>query len=137
MRPGGAKAKGANGERELAILLTSMASVHGIKLELSRNLEQTRGGGHDLCGLEEYGMAVEVKRVEAKTLSKWWDQAVRQGKKAGCIPVLAWRQNRQPWRFRVQAWVWPAHKPMDVDLELDQFRVWFIDKLKERINGQD
>lgn len=112
-----------------------MASVHGITLDLSRNLEQTRGGGHDLCGLEDYGMAVEVKRVEAKALGTWWDQAVRQGEKVGCVPVLAWRQNRQPWRFRIRTWVWPANKPLDIDLERAQFAVWFIAKLQEQANG--
>lgn len=131
MRPGGAKAKGANGERELAALLTTMARQAGVALDLSRNLEQTRGGGHDLTGLESFDMAVEVKRVEAMAINSWWDQAVRQGKAAGCTPVLAWRQNRKPWRFRVRAWVYPAPSPLDIDLELGQFEAWFIAKLKE------
>lgn len=126
MKPAGAKAKGASGERELAALLTAWAAEIGMEVQLKRNLEQVRGGGHDLVGLEAYGLATEVKRVESKAINTWWAQAVRQAKQAGGItPVLAWRQNRQPWRFRVQAWVWPAKKELVIDLEAAQFKVWF------------
>lgn len=126
MKPGGGRAKGATGERELAAILTHWASQIGMATKLERNLEQARGGGHDLTGLECYGMAVEVKRVEALAIGSWWAQAVRQAKSAGdLIPVLAWRQNRKPWRFRVRTWVWPAKVLIDADLELDQFKPWF------------
>ena len=129
MTPGGAKAKGAEGERELARLLVGWAGPQR-GLQLKRNLEQVRGCGHDLEGLEAYGMAVEVKRVEAKAINSWWAQAVRQAEQAGgLIPVLAWRQNRQPWRFRIRAWVHPAPVPLDIDLEADEFRKWFLAQL--------
>lgn len=124
------KAKGANGERELAVLLTSWAGPE-FGLELQRNLEQTRGGGHDLVGLEPYGMAVECKRVEAKAINSWWAQAERQAKQAGgLIPVLAWRQNRQPWRFRIKAFVYPCPTTLAVDLEAEEFRPWFLAQLR-------
>lgn len=126
MGPGGAKAKGANGERELAALLTSWAAGF-VELKLTRNLDQVRGGGHDLNGLEEhYGLAVEVKRVEQKAINSWWSQAVRQAEAAGCTPLLAWRQNRQPWRFRVRVHIWPCEKAIDADLEELEFRKWFL-----------
>lgn len=135
MRPGGGRAKGASGERELAALLIEWADSLGMALEVKRNLEQVRGGGHDLVGLECYGMAVEVKRVEALALVNWWDQAVRQAKQAGgLIPVLAWRQNRKPWRFRIRAWVYPCPRPLDIDLDLGQFRLWFVHQLTEQAN---
>ena len=125
MKGAGAKAKGANGERELAALLIEWAAGIGLGLELKRNLEQTRGGGHDLVGLEDFGMAVECKRQEALALGSWWAQTIRQAEKAGCLPVLAWRQNRRPWRFRIRAWVHPCHRQLDIDLEADEFRAWF------------
>lgn len=126
MRPGGGRAKGASGERELAALLTVWATEIGRAVELARNLEQVRGGGHDLTGLECYGLAVEVKRVEALAVDTWWRQAVRQAEKAGgLVPVLAWRQNRRPWRFRIRAFVWPAHKPLDIDLSAEAFKEWY------------
>ena len=118
--------KGKIGERELAALLTVWADEIGLAVELARNLEQVRGGGHDLTGLECYGMAVEVKRVESLAVDTWWRQAVRQAEKAGgLVPVLAWRQNRRPWRFRVRAFVWPAHKPLDIDLSAEAFKEWY------------
>lgn len=131
MTPGGAKAKGASGERELAEVLMAWARPHGMELQVKRNLEQTRGGGHDLVGLEAYGMAFEVKRVEALSIPSWWRQAVRQAEQAGgLIPVLAWRQNRKPWRFRIRGWVFPCTAPLDIDLEAEPFQRWFIHQLK-------
>jgi Holliday junction resolvase len=130
------KAKGSAGERELAALLTAYAHEAGVVVDLTRNLEQTRGGGHDLLGLEDYGMAVEVKRVEQMQMNSWWAQAVRQAERVDkhCIPVLAWRQNRKPWRFRVRTWIFPCSaRRLDIDLELSEFKLWFQDQLlKER-----
>lgn len=136
LRPGGAKAKGAAGERELAQLLTGWALLRGIQIDLTRNLEQTRGGGHDLTGLERYGMAVEVKRVEANGLRQWWAQAVRQAEAVGGLtPVLAYRANRQPWRFRVREWVYPVTaSPLDIDLECATFQSWFLARLENAVS---
>lgn len=126
MKPGGGRAKGASGERELADLMRLWAGAVGMAADLERNLEQVRGGGHDLTGLECYHMAVEVKRVEQLALNSWWDQTVRQAKQAGdLIPVLGWRQNRKPWRFRVRTWVWPCRELLDVDFDESQFKKWF------------
>lgn len=86
------KRKGASGERELARLLGDL-----LGLELTRNLEQTRAGGHDLLGVP--GWAIECKRVEAASIGSWWAQAVEQAERQGLRPVLAHRGNRQPWRF--------------------------------------
>lgn len=129
----GAKAKGATGERELATLLRGFALQVGVTLELFRNLEQTRGGGHDLKGLEdEYKLAVEVKRRETVNVDAWWHQACRQATVVNCDPVLAWRQNRRPWAFRVRAWVYPCNaKPLDIDMDVAAFRTWFQARLKQ------
>jgi hypothetical protein len=121
----GSKAKGSAGERELAALLTSYALDSGVRLDLARNLEQTRGGGHDLTGLEQYNMAVECKRVEALAVTAWWRQAVRQADAINCIPVLAYRQNRKPWTFMVRVWVYPCNTALDISMTGEHFRVWF------------
>lgn len=123
--PVNGKVKGAAAEREAAALLTLWAKQVGITVDLTRNLEQTRGGGHDLCGLEEYGMAVEVKRVENPNMTSFWAQAVRQAKAVNCIPVLMWRQNRKPWAFRIQAHVWPCHQSLAIDLDMTEFAKWY------------
>lgn len=131
----GAKNKGANGEREAARVLTDWAAEVGVVLELIRNLEQVRGGGHDLTGLEEYGLAVEVKRVEASNVTGWWKQAVRQAEAIDCSPVLMHRKNRQKWQFRVRVWVHPANTQLDVDMTADVFRLWFRDYLLSKEGG--
>lgn len=135
--PVNGKVKGACGEREAAAHLTLWAREVGVTVDLYRNLEQTRGGGHDLVGLEDYGMAVEVKRQEAYTMGPWWKQAVRQGEKVKCIPVLMWRQNRKPWAFRVRVFVYPCRKLIDVDMELGTFRLWYQDQLLASIGAKN
>lgn len=82
--------KGACGERELFNLLTDH-----LGFVVRRNLSQTRGGGAD--GIDVPGFAIEVKRQETLALPAWWAQTVAQ---AGCnlIPILFYRQSRQPWR---------------------------------------
>lgn len=125
MKPGGGKIKGAIGERELASLLTLWGTEVGMGLALQRNLDQVRDGGHDLTGLEDWGLAVECKRHETLSINAWWGQAVRQGVKAKAIPVLAYRQNRKPWKFRIRAWAWPCAQQLDIDMEADEFKKWF------------
>lgn len=85
------RSKGARGERELANLLAEHLGT-----EISRNLLQTRQGGHDLDGLP---FALEVKRHEQLSLNAWWEQATAQAESAGLPPALAYRQSRKPWRF--------------------------------------
>jgi len=95
MNGAGRRSKGAAAERELAKLLGEQLAS-----EVTRNLEQTRSGGHDLIGIP--GWAIEVKRQESLSLSAWWEQAHKQAENANLCPALAYRQNRKPWRFVVQ-----------------------------------
>jgi hypothetical protein len=44
-------------------------------------------------------MAIEVKRQERLEIKSWWKQACHQARPGNHIPVLAYRQSRQPWRF--------------------------------------
>lgn len=86
--------KGGDGERELVRLLREHLG-DGV----CRNLQQSAVGGHDLLGVGRF--ALEVKRCEKLSLNAWWEQAWRQAIDAGCLPALAYRQSRQPWRFVV------------------------------------
>lgn len=70
---------------------------------VERNLEQTRGGGYDLTGLPDY--AIEVKRREKLALGPWWQQTLKQAREAKKVPVLAYRQSRQPWSVIVPAYL--------------------------------
>jgi len=102
------RAKGANGERELS------RAIHGeLGVRLIRNLEQSRRGGHDLivdpdqtgpvaAALDRY--AFECKRHSRATpslLKTWWAQCCDQAAKTAKVPALAYREDRQDWRFRL------------------------------------
>ena len=65
---------------------------------VQRTLNQCRNGGAD-C-LDVPGYAIEVKRAE-RFRSEWIEQAERQARELGRMPVLAWRTNRKPWRVMV------------------------------------
>ncbi|MGC9217388.1 hypothetical protein [Acidithiobacillus sp.] len=89
--------KGADGERELIRLLRD--AFPG--LELRRDLRQYQTGGlTDVLGLPGY--AVEVKRRRRITqgqVDAWWSPLARHAD--GVEPVLAYRQDKQGWRFRL------------------------------------
>jgi Holliday junction resolvase len=92
------RAKGAAGERELIKRLMEWLGP----LDLKRNLEQTRAGGHDIVGLDAF--AIEVKRY-AKAgdadLKRWWEQSVRQASAVDKVPALAYKLNHREWRVRI------------------------------------
>lgn len=95
--------KGKRGEREIIALLQPVVSevytAHGLEPPvLKRNTMQSDGGGFDIHGLE--WCALEVKRQETLCLPAWWRQTLRQAG-PGTLPVLAYRQSREPWRVRV------------------------------------
>lgn len=89
--------KGAAGEREFAKLLGGLLGI-----DLKRNLDQTRDGGHDLKGGNLItGWAIEVKRAKKPLLSGWWNQTVDQAVASGKRPVLAYRLDNHKWRVVV------------------------------------
>jgi hypothetical protein len=92
------RSKGASGEREFAKWLES---VLGLSWTPQRNLEQVRSGGADIIDI--FPFIFEVKRCESLSLKDWWVQVVNACSKPDEIPVVAYRQNRQPWRFLISA----------------------------------
>lgn len=88
------RTKGAAGERECFKLLNAAIGRDVFK----RNLSQTRSGGCDSDGPKM--IAMEVKRHEALQLRAAIEQAVAQALH-GQYPVLAYRGNKEPWRFLV------------------------------------
>ena len=100
------RSKGQRGEREAAALIASWANevLAGLGLPevaFKRNLQQSQEGGYDVLSFD--WLAMEVKRHESLAqLSQWWKQTLRQTKE-GQVPFLMYRQNRSPWRFRLQA----------------------------------
>lgn len=78
------RAKGANGEREVADLLQKVVNEVALNCgytapRIRRNVEQTQVGGEDLVGLPWYSF--EIKRVERVDLDKWWEQTCIQARR--------------------------------------------------------
>lgn len=92
--------KGAAGERELARLLTDELGV-----EVTRNLLQTREGGHDLNGVP--GWCVEAKRrakVTEGEKRQWFDQVLgawAAQPEREWWPAVLYREDRKDWRALV------------------------------------
>ena len=107
-----ARNKGATGERELCRWIKDNLGVLG---DPERNLEQVRSGGADIINV--YPFIFEVKRVENLDLVSWWIQVKtaweqlrdmsdvdeQAGIDRNLIPVVAFRQNNQPWEFLIHA----------------------------------
>lgn len=93
------RAKGKSGERELIGELKKLLPEE-MTSELTRNLDQTRDGGHDILGLD--GWALEVKRyaeVLPADLERFWKQACEQASRNdGLRPALCFREDRRNWR---------------------------------------
>ena len=108
--------KGARAEVELANLLTDSLGV-----VVKRRLGQERDGGADI----HVGEArIQAKRCERPALAAWWRQATDDA--GDGVPVLAWRQSRRPWTFRVplSALLPDADEGLTCDMGLDAFD-WF------------
>ena len=110
--------KGKRGEREICQLLNDWFEKTDQRYNATRNLEQSRCGGFDVgvwltdimwpSGSRETRLVTvfEVKLVKVATaaiIDGFWDQAQEQAARVGKKPILAYRANRQPWRFRVVA----------------------------------
>lgn len=81
--------RGASAERELAALLSeSLGTV------VKRNLGQSREGGDDIT-IGKY--RIECKRHNKLAIPAWLRQ-VEEACKDGDVPIVAFRQDGQPWR---------------------------------------
>ena len=94
LMPNKSNLKGKTGECEISKLLQEH-----LGLAISRNLNQSRDGGHDLTGIP--GIALEVKRSAKPLITTWWKQTCRQASATHRVPVLAYRLDRKPWTFKM------------------------------------
>lgn len=95
----GCRAKGQDGEREIARLL---ADLLGVKVK--RRVRQHQGDS-DLEGLD--GWSPEVKRAARPRIAEWWRQTASQAITAGNFPVLFYRLDGGKWRA-----MWPIFAAM-------------------------
>ncbi len=96
----GKRNKGANGERELAGILSDE-----LGFVVKRKLGQARDGGHDI---EVGHFLIEVKRQERLAIEEWcrqiecacttYSQINETGALEPPVPVVVFRRNAQPWR---------------------------------------
>lgn len=91
------RGKGAEGEREFCRWLKQTLKLSFLP---QRNLEQVRSGGSDVVDIHPF--IFEVKRCQGLSLKEWWAQ-VCTDTPDNKISVVAFRQNRQPWRFLISA----------------------------------
>lgn len=126
MKPGGARMKGQDGEREVIKLLEPIVRNCGQGM-LFRNLNQTREGGHDIVGLD--WLAIEVKRQETLDIESWWAQTLRQAGNDK-VPVLVYRQNRKAWQ--VCMWGKVGEITCRVQISFDIFKVWLLHEIEVR-----
>ena len=110
------RTKGANAEREVAVILQDWWRRRDPVATFRRTPQsggwqhapEFRAAGDIVCTSPEWPFCVEVKRHEAWTLGNvvkgrrspvwaWWDQALRQGREARLVPLLVWRKSRRPW----------------------------------------
>lgn len=123
------RSKGKRGELQVCSLLNEGFLESGLVTHYAeRNLDQTRSGGYDVgifarfINGDELRAVIEVKRcqnVTAAELDRHWRQAQRQAADVFKKPILAYRQNRQPWRFRVMASDALASKNLDGWIEME------------------
>jgi len=124
MKPGGARNKGHDAEREVIKILTEAC---GKQVELHRNLLQTRQGGYDIVGLE--WLAIEVKRQETLDVENWWKQTLKQADD-NQVPVLIYRQNRKAWNIVMMGQV--GNTVCRVTINMLAFTFWLRDELAAR-----
>lgn len=82
--------KGAAAERELATILSDE-----LGFVVKRKLGQARDSGDDIQ-VQKY--RIEAKRRETLALPAWCRQ-IEKHCEPGEVPVVAYRQNGQPWRI--------------------------------------
>jgi len=92
--------KGANGERELARILSETFGLSDVKRGLVFCHES------DLIGIK--GIHVECKRVEKLNIDKAMEQAIAESeKRKDGVPTVFHRRNRKPWlvTMKLEDWI--------------------------------
>lgn len=73
-----------------------------LQIETERNYNQSSGGADII--IDDF--MFEIKRREVLNLADWWLQvciAKKKHKNPDLIPVVAYRENRKPWKFLIPA----------------------------------
>lgn len=90
--------KGQRGERELFDLLNSLIGEKVFYRHPNPWHGRGKADAHDPAA--DLPVALEVKRTERLNLPAWLAQAREQARE-GQVPVVGYRQSRQPWTLLV------------------------------------
>lgn len=131
------KQKGAKAERDVIAMLqpvvNEVCGELGIEpMVLKRNLEQTRGGGYDIVGVD--WLAVEVKHQTMDRRDAWWEQTKKQ---AGVDqePILVYKLTGNKWWVRMYGRLQHGSDFVrcPVDITPAAFLVYFRHRLKKEL----
>lgn len=130
------RAKGQNGEREIAIELNAIIKYILKEKNLpipevdivQRNQNQSAVGGSDLSNT--FDLAIEIKRHETLSINTWWKQCETAAKRNAHIPVLIFRQNRAAWRVITYGWIdidkaKGSQMNCRIEMTWEDFQHWF------------
>jgi len=110
--------KGIRAEREIVNILKAEL---GDDLEIGRNLEQTRDGGHDISG--NLPFSIEIKNQVKLAVTSWWLQTVEQSR-PGRPPVLIYKVPYKGWRVVLELDLissWPTSNGDLVEMDIFAF----------------
>lgn len=144
--PLNARAKGQQGEREVADMLNFIiyqvmkelnypedACLRGMQT-VQRNQNQSAVGGNDLTNC--FGMSIEIKRQETLSVPEWWRQTCKSAERNSEMPVLMYRQNRKAWHVRTYGWInlpGAKHIRAEVEFDIETFKTWFREWVRGKL----
>lgn len=131
------KQKGAKAERDVIAILQPVANqvcdeLGVTRVELIRNLNQSRAGGYDIEGVD--WMALEVKHQTQDGRTQWWEQTKRQAGE-NQEPVLFYKLTGTRWRVRMfgRLQIGKQFVRCPVDIDPEAFVAYFRLRLKKEL----
>ena len=92
-----ARVKGHSFENKMKHAVNEYLEKYNLPYSVSRNLNQTRDGGADLIGLDNF--QIECKRYKKNNSdlpqNAWWKQVLDSCKENNDIPILIWKYDYQ------------------------------------------
>jgi len=137
--------KGATKERWVANAMNDYFDNHcpHLNIKMTRNLDQTRDGGYDILGLDEFAIEIKHYAKGCHHRKEWWDQVCTAASDHQ-IPVLIYKYNYQPervvvpidWFFATQFEIpKPQLREHTAVMEFESF-LWFLVCYLEMKNEQ-
>ena len=111
------RSKGAANERWVVNAMNDYLNLHipHLGFQMKRNLDQTRDGGYDILGLDEFAIEAKHYAKGCHYKSEWWEQVCRAAGNDQ-IPILVYKYNHKPQRVCVPLdWFFSAQFPISKD----------------------